>query len=189
MSKMFWAGLRIGWVRADPEVLALVARAKVVADLGSSLPTQLIAARMLREGDAIASVRRAHLVVRRRVLEEAIAELLPDWTFDPPAGGVFLWLRLPMGDGVELSQLAERYGVLVQPGSTLSADGTFNDYVRLPFVEQPDTIRIGVARLARAWAAYRRGAALARSRLRHDDAAPVGVRRVAQAVVGAVIRG
>ena len=97
MSKMFWAGLRIGWVRADPEVLALVARAKVVADLGSSLPTQLIAARMLREGDAIASVRRAHLVVRRRVLEEAIAELLPDWTFDPPAGGVFLWLRLPHG--------------------------------------------------------------------------------------------
>ena len=102
---------------------------------------------------------------------------------------MFLWLRLPQGDGVELSQLAERYGVLVQPGATLSADGTFNNYVRLPFVEQPDTIRIGVARLARAWAAYRRGAALARSSMRHADVAPARVRRVAQAVVGAVIRG
>ena len=81
---------------------------------------------------------------------------MPDWTYEPPSGGVFLWLRLPFGDGVEMSQLAERYGVLVQPGSTLSVDGMFNDYVRIPFVEHPDTIRIGIARLARAWAAYGR---------------------------------
>lgn len=187
MSKMFWAGLRVGWVRADPEVLARVARAKVVADLGSSLPTQLIAARMLRNGEAIAAARRTQLVARRQVLEDAIAELLPDWSYQPPAGGVFLWLRLPAGDGVELSQLAERYGVLVQPGATLSADGTFSDHVRLPFVEDPDTIRIGVARLARAWAAYRRTAPGARGRA--DDppgTGEPGARR--QAVAGGAIR-
>lgn len=155
MSKMFWAGLRVGWVRADPDVLARVARAKVVADLGSSLPSQLIAMRMLRCGAEIAEARRMQLAVRRRVLEEALAEDLPEWTYEPPSGGVFLWLRLPFGDGVELSQLAERFGVLVQPGTTMSADGGFNDYVRIPFVEQPETIRIGILRLARAWAAYR----------------------------------
>lgn len=161
MSKMFWAGLRVGWVRAEPDVLARVARAKVVADLGSSLPAQLIAARMLQHGAEIAATRRQQLAARRQVLEEALADELPDWTYDPPPGGVFLWLRLPFGDGVELSQLAERYGVLVQPGTTMSADGTFNDYVRLPFVEQPDIIRLGIARLARAWAAYRPAAAAA----------------------------
>jgi DNA-binding transcriptional MocR family regulator len=187
MSKMFWAGLRVGWVRADPQVLAPVARAKVVADLGSALPTQLIAARMLRHGDVIAAARRAQLAIRRQALEEAIAELLPDWTYDPPAGGVFLWLRLPSGDGGELSELAERYGVLVQPGATLSADGRFNDYVRLPFVEQPDTIRIGVARLARAWAAYRRGSPLVRRASRRPAQHPLGGEP--QDVVGAVIRG
>lgn len=166
MSKMFWAGLRVGWVRAEPEMLARVARAKVVADLGSSLPTQLIAARMLRHGVEIAAARREQLAERRRVLEEAIAEDLPDWTYEPPAGGVFLWLRLPRGDGTELSQLAERYGVLVQPGATLSADSSFTDHVRIPFVEQPGTIRIGVARLARAWAAYRRSVSAGTFRLR-----------------------
>ena len=156
MSKMFWAGLRVGWIRADPDVLARVARAKIVADLGSSLPAQLIAARMLQRGAEIAATRRMQLAIGRQALEDALAEALPDWTYEPPSGGVFLWLRLPFGDGVEMSQLAERYGVLVQPGATLSVDGMFNDYVRIPFVEHPDTIRIGIARLARAWAAYGR---------------------------------
>ena len=156
MSKMFWAGLRVGWIRADPDVLARAARAKVVADLGSSLPAQMIATRMLQHGREIAATRRVQLAERRRVLEEALATTLPDWTYEPPAGGVFLWLRLPFGDGVEMSQLAERYGVLIQPGATLSVDGSFNDYVRIPFVEDPEVIRLGITRLARAWEAYAR---------------------------------
>ena len=36
----------------------------------------------------------------------------------------------------------------------MSADGSFPDYVRIPFVEQPETIALGVARLGEAWQAY-----------------------------------
>ena len=191
MSKMFWAGLRIGWVRADPEVLALVARAKVVADLGSSLPTQLIAARMLREGDAIASVRRAHLVVRRRVLEEAIAELLPDWTFESPGGrrvplaSPAAWAtawscRSSPSDMACSSSPARRFPPTGRSTTTCACRSSSSPR------HHPDRRRASGAGVGRV--SPRRGCC-ARSRMRHDDVAPAGVRRVAQAVVGAVIRG
>ena len=37
----------------------------------------------------------------------------------------------------------------------MSPTGQFEDYVRLPFDYQPETLREGIARLARAWQEYR----------------------------------
>jgi hypothetical protein len=45
--------------------------------------------------------------------------------------------------------------VLIAPGPVLSPTGRFDDYVRLPFDYQPETLREGIGRLARAWQAYR----------------------------------
>ena len=36
----------------------------------------------------------------------------------------------------------------------MSPTGRFDDYVRLPFDYQADTLRHGIGRLARAWRAY-----------------------------------
>jgi DNA-binding transcriptional MocR family regulator len=155
MSKMFWAGLRVGWVRAAPAILARIARLKMVADLGSSLPSQLIAVQMLRHGPAIVARRRQQLAVRRAALQEAVARHLPEWDYVPPKGGVYLWLRLPQGDAFELAQVAARHGVVITPGNGMSVDGSFPDYVRIPFVEPPEVIYEGIARLGRAWRLYR----------------------------------
>jgi len=43
MSKLFWGGLRVGWIRASEEVLARAARLKIMADLGGSLIGQVAA--------------------------------------------------------------------------------------------------------------------------------------------------
>src|SRR5690606_9975647 len=48
-SKVFWAGLRVGWVRGSPELVRRLGRLKAVADLGSSLPAQVVAVRLLRD--------------------------------------------------------------------------------------------------------------------------------------------
>jgi DNA-binding transcriptional MocR family regulator len=155
LSKLFWAGLRVGWVRASPAILARLARLKMVADLGSSLPSQLMAVQMLRHAPAILERRRRQLAERRAALEAAVAHHLPDWTYERPTGGTYLWLRMPQGDGFELAQIAARHGVLVTPGNGMSVDGTYPNWIRIPFVERPETIAEGVARLARAWQAYR----------------------------------
>jgi DNA-binding transcriptional MocR family regulator len=154
LSKLVWAGLRIGWVRAEAPVIARLARFKVLSDLGSSLPGQILAARLLRRAAAIRDARRREARERRRALEQALAAALPDWTWRRPAGGLCLWVRLPRGNAEELARHALRHGVGLVPGPTCSPRDAWETYLRLPFVLEQEQMLEGIARLARAWEAY-----------------------------------
>ena len=154
LSKLVWAGLRIGWVRAEAPVIARLARFKVLSDLGSSLPGQILAARLLRRAAAIRDARRREARERRRALEQALAAALPDWTWRRPAGGLCLWVRLPRGNAEELARHALRHGVGLVPGPTCSPRDAWENYLRLPFVLEQEQMLEGIARLARAWEAY-----------------------------------
>jgi DNA-binding transcriptional MocR family regulator len=83
---------------------------------------------------------------------------LPEWTFHLPAGGVFLWVKLPAGDARELAQAALRRGVVIVPGPIMSAAEQHARFVRLPFLSEEATLRTGVRRLAAAWREYQSGA-------------------------------
>jgi DNA-binding transcriptional MocR family regulator len=154
LSKLVWAGLRIGWVRAEAPVIARLARFKVLSDLGSSLPGQILAARLLHRAAAIRDARRQEARERRRALEQALAAALPDWTWRRPAGGLCLWVRLPRGNAEELARHALRHGVGLVPGPTCSPRDAWETYLRLPFVLEQEQMLEGIARLARAWEAY-----------------------------------
>jgi len=154
LSKLVWAGLRIGWVRAEAPVIARLARFKVLSDLGSSLPGQILAARLLRRAAAIRDARRREARERRHALEQALAAALPDWTWRRPAGGLCLWVRLPRGNAEELARHALRHGVGLVPGPTCSPRDAWESYLRLPFVLEQAEMLEGIARLARAWEAY-----------------------------------
>ncbi|HVT16563.1 MAG TPA: PLP-dependent aminotransferase family protein [Thermoanaerobaculia bacterium] len=154
LSKLAWAGLRIGWIRAEAPLIARLARRKALADLGCSIVPQAIAARLLGEAEAIRQVRRQQAELRLRVLEEELARALPLWRWRRPSGGLALWVRLPVGNAAELARVALRHGVAFLPGSACSPTGGCADYMRLPFVLDPPDLRDGVARLARAWSAY-----------------------------------
>ena len=154
LSKLVWAGLRIGWVRAEAPVIARLARFKVLSDLGSSLPGQILAARLLRRAAAIRDARRREARERRHALEQALAAALPDWTWRRPAGGLCLWVRLPRGNAEELARHALRHGVGLVPGPTCSPRDAWETYLRLPFVLEQEEMLEGIARLARAWEAY-----------------------------------
>lgn len=47
LSKLLWAGLRIGWVRGSASIIASLTRVKLVDDLGSPILDQAIAARLI----------------------------------------------------------------------------------------------------------------------------------------------
>ncbi len=59
-----------------------------------------------------------------------------------------------MGDSREFAQVALRYGVLVTPGASMSADESHIDYLRIAYLTDRDSIREGMTRLARAWESY-----------------------------------
>lgn len=153
MSKLFWTGLRIGWVRAAPAVITRLTRLKVVDDLGSGLVNQFIAVRWLEKNQQAKEWRRQELRPRLDRTIRLLQEHLPEWEFNRPGGGLFLWVKLGGSNAGTFAQLALRYGVIILPGNMMSADESYGQYTRLPFLQDPATIEEGIIRLSRAWQA------------------------------------
>lgn len=160
LSKIFWAGLRVGWIRASPALIERLARLKSVSDLGSSLVSQLLGARLIPHLATVQQLRRAELGARRALVMEVLRQKAPDWRWQAPPGGLFIWVQLPGGDARDLAQEALHHGVRVTPGTTFSVDGTHNDWLRLPFLLTPDRLQIGLDCLLGAWESYHHRLAL-----------------------------
>lgn len=154
LSKLFWGGLRIGWIRASEEILSRITRLKIMADLGGSLIGQLVAVRLLAEAEKVKAIRRREMRERLNRLTRLLGRHLPEWSWETPAGGLSLWVRIPRGDANAFAQVALRHGVAVVPGSLASPDGGCSDRLRIPYVLEGEPMREGVERLARAWDAY-----------------------------------
>lgn len=150
LSKSVWGGLRIGWVRADPDLLARVARVAGQAQLSGPVLEQLAACHLLDAAAEVRALRSAELRARRDVLVAALGEHLPDWRFREPAGGLVLWCELPGLSSTSLVGAAEERGVLLAAGPRFGTGHTFDDRLRLPYTQPAEVLRRGVALLAEA---------------------------------------
>jgi DNA-binding transcriptional MocR family regulator len=155
LSKLYWGGLRTGWISASAGLIARVAAAKAAADLGSAAFPQAITAALLNDKhDDIVKWRGEWLRSRHDALAGALRASLPGWTWPEPDGGLSLWVGLPGdADSGAFAQAALRRGVAVVPGRLLSANGggagaQANGHVRLAFTQPPGVLRAAVGRLA-----------------------------------------
>ncbi len=154
LSKIFWAGLRVGWIRGPVTVIERLARLKAVTDLGSSLISQLLAVQLLPHLEEVKQLRRDELAPRRDLILEMLGKLVPSWQCQCPKGGLFVWAQVPHGDTRDLAQEALHFGVKITPGTTLSVDESHTAWLRLPFLLPSDRLEIGIQRLIQAWARY-----------------------------------
>ncbi|GAB3079399.1 MocR-like transcription factor YczR [Micromonospora schwarzwaldensis] len=148
MSKPYWGGLRIGWVRASAPQVQRLAAARVGVDMASPVLDQLVAVHLLAQAPAIVAARRAQLVGQRDALVAALADRLPDWRFRVPRGGVTLWAELDGPVSSALSRAAEEVGVRLAPGPRFGLDGTLERFLRLPFTLPAAELAEAVGRLA-----------------------------------------
>jgi DNA-binding transcriptional MocR family regulator len=86
------------------------------------------------------------------VLGASLVARLPDCTFERPAGGVCLWLRLPRGtDDTAVMERALALGVTVSPGRAYMVGEPEHPYLRLSFATiDASSIDEAVRRLADA---------------------------------------
>jgi DNA-binding transcriptional MocR family regulator len=152
-SKAFWAGLRIGWVRASPTLIGRLALARATIDLGSPIVEQLVAAELVAGAEPILAAQRAALRARRDGLAAALNVTLPAWRFAVPAGGLSLWVELDAPRSSALAAVADGHGVRVAAGPRFGVDGAFERFVRLPFNLPEPQLGTAVERLAVAWRA------------------------------------
>ncbi|MFF5975102.1 PLP-dependent aminotransferase family protein [Streptomyces sp. NPDC012769] len=157
LSKAVWGGLRIGWVRGPAPLVARLARLKALHDLGSDVPAQLVAVRLLGSFAPLVRARVAELRAGHDLLRAELRRRLPSWSVPPATGGQTLWVGLPYGDGVSFAQVALRHGVAVLPGSTMDALGGSTRMLRLHFLLPGDVLSQAVCRLAEAWEEYAPG--------------------------------
>ncbi len=171
VSKSFWGGLRVGWVRAPLDQMERLTNARVTLDLGVPVMEQLATVRLLEDPEATLGQHRARLREQRDALVAAVRSALPDWTFRVPAGGLSLWCELPgpgRGLGIALADEAERHGVIVAPGPVFAPDGGLDRFVRIPYTLRVEELEEAVAGIADAWrsvAARRTSASRPRGRV------------------------
>jgi 2-aminoadipate transaminase len=140
-SKILAAGLRLGWIMAEPEVIQRIVGCGLKGNEGGANPfVAHVVAAFCQEGWLEPHI--ARLVVRYRTRRDALLAALeremPDgvrWT--RPAGGFFVWLTLPEPLEAEtvLAEAVER-GVLFTPGTRFFAqasEGGGRRNLRLPF--------------------------------------------------------
>jgi DNA-binding transcriptional MocR family regulator len=133
MSKAFWAGLRIGWVRAEPELVLRLAQSRAGQDLAGPVLDQLVAVRMLARSAEVLPARRRLLQQQRDALVAAMAEHLPTWQVAVPRGGMVLWYELPGAFSTRLATLGQQDGIRLTAGPRFTLGGHHDRRLRLPF--------------------------------------------------------
>ncbi len=151
LSKQFWGGLRIGWVRVPKRRMDSFLRARLSLDLGAPLLEQLVATDLLRDGAALLEHRRDQLRTSRDAALASLAEHLPQWRVDRPAGGLNLWCELPEALSSALVPRAERHDVLLAAGPSFAPEGGLDRFLRVPYTQPAHVLTDAIGRLAQAW--------------------------------------
>lgn len=157
-SKLVAPGLRIGWVAAEPALIARMVQLK--SEGGSSPLIQRIIHEFARSDqfpDHIAHVQRAYRERRDHILA-AIDRELPDAIVAVPEGGYYVWLTLPEDvDGDLLAARAHDAGVHLIAGSRFFAAQSVaapRNHIRLSFsYTTPGQIDEGIKRLGAVYRA------------------------------------
>ncbi len=151
LSKVVWGGLRIGWIRSAPRMIADLVGERSGVDLGGPVLDHLIGAEVLERLPGILDARRLSLAAARDLVLDALGRHLPGWTFAPPGGGLSIWAHLDGPYSTDLEAAAERHRVRLAAGPRFGVDGTLERFLRVPYTLASDQLEEAVIRLAAAY--------------------------------------
>jgi 2-aminoadipate transaminase len=153
-SKVLAPGLRLGFMVAPKAIFPKLLQAKQAADLHTPGFNQRLAFEVMKDGfmarhvPTIRALYRAQRDAMLAALGREMREL--DVQYNAPAGGMFLWLRLPEGiSATQLLPAAVERGVAFVPGAPFYAHEADPRTLRLSFVTASvDEIDRAIAALA-----------------------------------------
>ncbi|MDX3978460.1 PLP-dependent aminotransferase family protein [Shinella sp.] len=145
LSKLFWGGIRIGWIRSAPPVISRLASFKAVNDLGCSMFDQHLAIGLLDNIREARAYRHEEVVSHLDIAEDIIEKKAAGrWQWARPSGGTAIWIKMPGIDTVALCQEAQRRRLFLSAGPGYSARENFSDVIRLPFVRPLETMNFAI---------------------------------------------
>ncbi len=157
VGKTVWGGVRVGWIRAERQVIQRLVRARGAGDLGTPILEQLVVKALLEDFDSVLAVRREQLRTGRDHLERVLAEAFPHWQVPHVDGGLTTWINLGSPVSSQLTLAARSEGLLLAAGPRFGLDGAFERFLRIPFGYTAEETDRAVAALSAAWATVARG--------------------------------
>jgi GntR family transcriptional regulator/MocR family aminotransferase len=137
MSKVLAPGLRLGYAVAPRNLLERMAGLRTMIDRQGDAIGEAAVAELMEDGEVARHIRKVRRVYRQR--RDVLAALLTrafgeELTFDIPAGGMALWVKVPRGIDVDawVARAAEQ-GVLIRAGSQVCLVARRIPYARIGF--------------------------------------------------------
>ncbi|WP_192596492.1 MocR-like transcription factor YczR [Nesterenkonia lutea] len=151
MGKTVWGGLRVGWIRAEPEKIKLLEQARYAHDLGTPILEQLIALELLGNYDEVLRFRRIQLAEGRDHVEDLLRSHFPVWDVPHVAGGLCTWVNIGQPVSSQLALAARDGGLPLGAGPRFGLGGAFERFLRFPFSYPAEETSVAVDILANAW--------------------------------------
>jgi DNA-binding transcriptional MocR family regulator len=158
LGKTVWGGLRVGWIRAEGDLVRRLVAARPAHDLGTPEFEQAVAGAVLADFGAITAQRSTLLREGRDSLARVLAAELPEWRIPQVQGGVSMWIELDAALSSAVVMDVRSHGVLLSAGPRFSVDGGHDRHLRIPFTAPPDELQRAVILLAESWRRVRAGA-------------------------------
>jgi DNA-binding transcriptional MocR family regulator len=157
VCKVVWPGLRLGWLRADAQVINRLRSHKAVADMFTPAVSQMLGIAALDRYDELVDRRLAQLRPAADIVVDTLRAELSDWTVAPLRGGLSVWATLPEhASGAAFVRHASRHGLLLASGQQFSATDADCPNIRIPFTAHPSVLTEGMRRLVESWHTFDR---------------------------------
>ncbi len=125
-SKILSAGMRVGFVVANNEIIQKLAVAKQGEDVHTNIFFQMLAYKYMTEYDIDAHIKKINDIYRRKcnLMLDALDKYMPsEVAFTRPEGGLFIWCTLPAHvDAPSFISRAVERKVAVVPGVAFNCD-------------------------------------------------------------------
>lgn len=125
-SKVLSAGMRIGFVCANKELVSKIVVAKQVEDVHTNVLFQMITAKYMQKYDLSEHIEKIRKLYQHKaeIMLKCLDEYFPKSVkYTRPEGGIFLWCTLP--EGLKLSDFVAKAiekNVFVVPGTAFTPD-------------------------------------------------------------------
>ncbi len=154
-SKTLSPSLRIGWIRANEEMIKKFTMIKETIDLHSCGIAQHILNNYLEESKRyekhLAYLRGAYKK-KMEIFTQELKNNLSDFRFEIPKGGMFVFGSLGSVDSFELVQKCIREKVVYVPANQFYLDGRVSDEIRFNFTySSAEEVVEGLQRIERAY--------------------------------------
>ncbi|MFK8025336.1 MAG: PLP-dependent aminotransferase family protein [Ilumatobacter sp.] len=157
VCKVAWPGLRLGWLRADAQIINRLRTHKAVADMFTPSLSQLLGLEIVDRYEEIVGERLEQLRPSVDLLVDVVRRDLPEWSIAPVRGGLSVWIDLPSGaSATAFVNHAARCGVSIASCREFCPNDVDGSHIRIPFTSPPDTLASGLERLVQAWKTFDR---------------------------------